>query len=219
MKKCVKVLAIAAFAAIPGSAAAQGLGVGVRVGTLGVGGEAAVDLTERLVLRGGVGLSPLEPSATFDDLEVTLTLPTWFNVGLDVYLNGAVRLGAGILFKSDDPELTGEFDAPQDVGGTSFTPQELGTLTGAIDSPDRVPYVLVGFGKHTALGVGLFLDLGVAFLGDPDVRLGASGGSLSDQQEPLRSALEQEAADFESDMRTYLRFWPILSLGLRVGLG
>ncbi|HSH75141.1 MAG TPA: hypothetical protein VLA09_05640 [Longimicrobiales bacterium] len=219
MQRRLWALSIAAFALAPGSSVAQGIGIGARLGTLGLGGEAAVDLTDRLALRAGLGLSPIEPSATFDDLHVALTLPTWYNVGLDVYLNGAVRLGAGILFKSEDPELTGEFNAPQDVGGVTFTPEELGTLTGVIDSSDRVPYLLVGFGKHTAPGVGLFLDLGVAFLGDPEVRLGARGGTISDQQEPLRTALDQEEDDFESDMHTYLEFWPIVSLGLRIGLG
>lgn len=210
------VLLVAALG-IPAAAAAQGLGIAARVGTLGLGGEAAVALTERVVVRGGLGLTPFEPTATFDDIDVTLTLPTWYNVGVDLYLNGALRFGGGMLFKADDPELTGTFNAPQDIGGTTFTPAEIGTLRGVIDSSDSVPYVLLGFGKHTAPGIGLFLDLGVAFLGDPDVTLTSEGGTLSDDPS-MQSALDQEAQDFEDDMRTYLRFWPILSLGLRIGL-
>jgi hypothetical protein len=212
------VLLVAACAAVPMSVAAQSVGIGGRVGTLGLGGEAAVGLTERFVIRGGMGLTPFEPSATFDDLDVTLTLPTWYNVGVDLYLNGAIRLGGGVLFKSEDPTLVGEFNAPQDIGGTTFTPDEIGMLTGVIDSSDRVPYALLGFGKHTAPGIGLFLDLGVAFLGEPEVRLDASGGTLSNDPS-TQDALDREAESFEADMRTYLRFWPILSLGLRIGLG
>jgi hypothetical protein len=188
-----------------------------RAGTLGIGGEAAVGITDQLVIRGGLGLTPFEPRARFDDLLVTLTLPTWYNIGLDLYVNGAMRLGGGVLFKADDPELVGTFNTPPDIGGTTFTSQELGTLTGVIDSPDRVPYVLLGFGKHTAPGIGLFVDVGVAFLGDPSVTLEASGGTLSNDPS-TRAALDQEAQNFEDDMRTYLKFWPILSLGLRVGL-
>lgn len=220
MKMRPFVLLIAACAAVPPSAGAQSLGIAGRVGTLGLGGEAAIGLTDRLVIRGGLGLTPsmLEPRATFDDLEVDLILPNWYNVGVDLYLNGAMRLGGGVLFKSDDPSLVGEFNAPQDIGGTTFTPDEIGKLEGVIDSSDRVPYVLLGFGKHTAPGIGLFLDLGVAFLGEPDVRLTSSGGTLSNDP-TMQNALDQEAEDFEADMRTYLRFWPILSLGLRMGLG
>jgi hypothetical protein len=62
----------------------------------------------------------------------------------------------------------------------------------------------------------LFLDLGVAFTGDPSVTLSAAGGTLSDDPGTI-SALNQEARDFEADMRGYLKIWPILSLGIRLG--
>jgi hypothetical protein len=218
MKKRAFLLLVAACATLHAPSAAQGIGIGARIGTLGLGGEAAIGLGDRLVLRGGVGLMPIEPSATFDDIEVTLTLPTWYNAGIDVYLNGAMRLGAGMLFKQDDPKLVGTFEGPQDIGGTTYTPQELGTLSGVIDSSDSAPYVLLGFGKHTAPGIGLFLDVGVAFLGDPQVILSSSDGTFSNDPS-MQDALDREADDFEADMRTYLRFWPILSLGLRIGLG
>jgi hypothetical protein len=78
--------------------------------------------------------------------------------------------------------------------------------------------VLIGFGKHTASGIGLSLDVGLAFLGDPDVTLDAQGGAFSDQAQ-LQEALDQEARNYEDDMRTYLRYWPILNLGLRIGVG
>lgn len=218
MKKLALAAMAAALAWTPAQAAAQGAGIGIRAGTLGVGGEAALSLTDRIVLRGGAGFAPFDPKATFDDLDVTLKLPTQYNVGLDLYLTGAMRVGGGLLFRSA-PEVTGEFTTPQDIGGSSYTPAELGTLKGVIDSGDRVPYILIGFGRHTAPGFGLFIDLGVAFLGDPDVRLDTEGGTLSSDVDPLRSSLDQEAANFEDDMRTYLRYWPILSLGFRVGLG
>lgn len=219
MKKRWLAFVAVACAAMPDAAAAQTLGIGGRIGTLGVGGEAAAEVTERIVLRGGFGLLPLEPNATFDDLKVTLSLPNWYNVGVDLYLNGSLRLGGGVVFKSEDLSLAGDFTSPQDIGGTTFTPEELGTLTGVIDSSDRAPYVLIGFGKHTAPGLGLFLDLGVVFLGEPDISLGAEGGSFSDDTDPLRSALDAEAANFEAEMGTYLKLWPILSAGLRIGLG
>lgn len=202
----------------PAAATAQGLGLGGRVGTLGLGGELAIGLTDRLVIRGGVGLVPVEPTMTFGDLDVTLSLPTVYNVGVDLYLNSALRIGGGMLFRSRDPRVTGEFNEPQDIGGTTFTPAELGTLTGVFDSSDSAPYVLLGFGRHTEEGVGLFVDFGVAFMGDPDVRLDASGGSRDPSTDAtLRDALDREAAEFEDDMRGYLKIWPILSLGVRLG--
>jgi hypothetical protein len=199
--------------------AAQGYGLAVRAGTLGLGVEGAMGLGERVVARGGIGWNPYNPDISLSEIDVTAELPTWYNVGLDVYLNGAFRLGGGVLFKPDDPTLSAVFTQNQEVGGQTFTPQEIGTLVGVIDSRDEVPYVLLGFGRHTAPGVGLFIDLGVALLGEPDFRLDAVGGSLDSDSEPLRSRLDAEAQEFEDDAGAYLRFWPILNLGLRIGVG
>ena len=212
------VLVVLALVGAPGAASAQSLGIGARVGTAGLGGELAVDLSDRLVVRGGVGMSVLDPRATFDGVEVTLGLPTWYHAGLDLYLNGAMRLGAGVLFKSEDLVLSGELDSSVDLGGVTFSAAQVGTLSGVFDSRNQAPYLLLGFGRHTAPGVGLYLDLGVAFFGDPVVRLDAQGGTLSGDTEPLASALDREARSFEQDMRAFMRFWPFVSLGLRVGL-
>ena len=212
------ILAVAAFLAVPSVAESQ-LGLAARAGTLGVGGEAAIGVSERLVLRGGLGFSTLNPSTTFDDVEVDLTLPErWYNVGLDVYLNGATRIGAGVLLRSDDPSIIGRLGAPTDIGGQTFTPDEIGTLSGTIRSNQRAAYALIGFGKHTDSGFGLSLDLGAAYMGDPEVTLESEGGTYPNPSE-LEARLAQEAQNFEDDMKTYLRFWPILNVAVRVGFG
>jgi hypothetical protein len=218
MKKTFFALATVAALAFPSLADAQ-IGVAARGGTLGIGGEVALGVGEALVLRGGLGFMPLEPSATISDIDFTLKLPeTWYNVGVDLYVTPSFRIGGGMLFKSDDPSLEGEFTGTVDIGGRDFTPGELGTLTGVLDSKDKAPYALIGFGKHTSQGVGLFLDLGVAFTGETDVQLDATGGTFSDQAE-LQSRLTAEEADLEEDLGSYLKYWPILNIGVRIGLG
>jgi len=219
MRNSIFVLATAALLAVPTLASAQGWGIAGRAGTLGVGAEGAVALGGSIVLRGGFGLMPFEPSVTIDDLEVTLKLPKqWYNVGLDLYIGGGLRIGGGMLFKSEDPSLTGTFTTSQDIGGRDFTPGELGTLTGVLDSEDQAPYALIGFGKHTSSGIGLFLDLGAAFVGDPNITLAASGGTFSDQGE-LTSRLAAEATSLEDSAGTYLKIWPIINIGIKIGVG
>ena len=218
MRKTLLALATLATFALPGLAEAQ-IGIAARGGTLGVGGEVALGMGDAVVIRGGIGFMPLEPSATISDIDFTLKLPeTWYNVGLDLYLTNSLRVGGGMLFKSEDPSLEGDFTGTVDIGGLDFSPGELGTLTGVLDSADKAPYVLIGFGKHTSQGVGLFLDLGVAFTGDPDVQLDASGGTYSNQAE-LRSRLDIEEQNLEDDFGIYLRYWPILNIGIRIGVG
>jgi len=217
MKKFLFIAAVLALLAGPSAATAQ-FGVAGRVGTLGIGAEGAIGLSERFVIRGGLGLSRLEASTSFDGIPVTLTLPeSWYNVGIDFYLNGAFRIGGGVLFKPDDPAITGTFTEPVDIGGMVLTPTEIGTITGEVRSDDQAVYALIGFGKHTAGGIGLSLDIGAAMLGNPGVVLGAEGGSLDPIL--LASLLDQEARDFEEDMKTYLKIWPILNLGIRIGVG
>ncbi|MDX1648142.1 MAG: hypothetical protein R3304_13435 [Longimicrobiales bacterium] len=218
MKRLLHAVVTVGLLLLPYPAAGQ-LGVAARVGSLGIGAEAAVGLSDRLVARGGIGLVPLELSTSFDGVDVDLELPdSWYNVGLDLYLNGALRVGGGLLIRPDDPTVTGAFQDPVDIGGRTFTPEEIGTLTGTLATEGRAPYLLVGFGKHTDTGFGLSLDVGVVFSGNPDVTLDARDGIFSDQAE-LEIRLQQEAQDFEDDMKGYLRFWPIASLGLRLGVG
>jgi hypothetical protein len=216
MRRTLTLLALIGMAA-PSAVTAQGLAFGARAGTLGLGGEVALALSEQLVVRGGIGMSPYEPGLTLSDVRVDLDIPTIYNVGIDLYLNSAVRVGGGFLFRRSDPKVSGDFSADQDIGGTWFTPQQIGTLSGVLDFNDRAPYVLIGVGRHTAQGNGLFLDLGVVFFGEPTVGLSASDGTLSGDVDPLMSALSQEAAEFEADMPSYLKIWPIISLGVRFG--
>ncbi|HIF24052.1 MAG TPA: hypothetical protein EYQ27_19630 [Gemmatimonadetes bacterium] len=218
MRKSILALSTALILVLPPVVSAQGFGVAGRVGTLGVGGEVALGLTSAFVIRGGAGVSPFDPSVTINDVDVTLKLPQWYNVGADLYLGGSFRVGGGMLFKSEDPSIEGVFTANQDIGGRSFTPAELGTLTGVLASNSQAPYVLIGFGNHTSTGIGLFLDLGVAFLGDPEISLASSGGAFGDQAE-LISRLNAEAADWEDQAGSYLNYWPILNIGLRIGVG
>lgn len=216
-----KVLAavLVASCVLAQSASAQAIGVAARAGTFGLGGEAALGLGNRLVVRGGLGLMPLEVDATVDDIDLTFELPrTWSNVGVDLYLSDIVRLGGGFLFKPDDVTLTATPTVPQDIGGQEFTPEQIGTLLGSLDSGGRAPFALIGFGKHTSTGIGLSLDLGAAFFQETRVTLDSKGGTLSDDPD-FQDQLDAEARNFEQDLPKYIDIWPILNLGLRLGVG
>jgi hypothetical protein len=202
----------------PRAVEAQAFGVAPRAGTLGLGADVGLELGNRLVARAGVGVLPFEFTGTFDDIDMTLELPrTWYNVGVDLYLTGVVRVGGGLMFKSGDPLLSATPTQPLEIGDQTFTPDQIGTLSGTLDSGRQAPYVLIGFGKHTR-GIGLTLDLGLAFQKETQVTLDASGGTLSDDPD-FRAELETETQRFEDDLPTYIDLWPILSLGLRIGLG
>ena len=64
MMKRIPVLALAALVFVPAVLSAQRFGVAGRAGTIGVGVDGAVGLADRLVIRGGIGLLPLEVDPT-----------------------------------------------------------------------------------------------------------------------------------------------------------
>lgn len=209
--------ALACTAAAPAAASAQ-FGIAPRVGTLGLGAEGAIELSDRFVFRGGAGLSKVEISTQFSTVPVKLEFPdAWYNVGLDLYLNSVFRIGGGIAFKPDDPTLRGDYAGPVEIGGVLLTPQEVGSLTGSIDMDDQAVYALIGFGRHTAAETGLFVDFGVVVMGAPQVTLAASGGTYP--QDQLDQLLATESRNFEDDMKPWLEIWPILNIGVRIGIG
>jgi hypothetical protein len=219
MRDRLLIIAAASAVLIPGQALAQGIGVGVRAGTLGIGAEGAVGLTENLVVRGGIGLMPWEPEQDIDEITFSLNLPdTWYTVGLDLYLAGPLRVGAGLLYKPDDPSLTARLSTSTDIGGTSYTPAEVGTLTATLEARRKAPYLSLGFGRHDSPGFGLSLDLGVAFLGKPEFTLTAEDGTLVGDP-AFEANLRAEEVNLENDAGPLLQYWPILSLGLRLGIG
>ena len=227
MRKSLVAVTVASLMFVPGAVTAQGFGIAGRAGTLGIGAEAALGLSGPLVVRGGIGLMPLEidPSSFWEpgtDVDATLKLPeTWYNIGADLYLGGSFRIGGGMLFKPDDPTLTGTLtgSASIEIGGTTYTATDVAEVTGTLNSKDSAPYVLIGFGKHTSSGIGLFLDLGVAFLGEPEVELSAIGNAAVIGSDAFQSRLRSEEQTLEDDVGQYLKYWPLINFGLRIGVG
>lgn len=222
MRRTLLTLCTMALLALPSAVLAQGIGVAGRAGTVGIGAEGALGLNDALVIRGGVGLMPFEVDATIDDIDFTLTLPeTWYNIGIDLYPGGgSFRIGGGLLFKPDDPTVVGTITGSTtvEIGDQTYTATDVSQLNGTLDSSDSAPYVLIGFGKHTSPGLGLFLDLGVAFLGEPTVSLSASGNSVVVNSPEFQNELRKQEQNFEDDAGSYLKLWPFLSIGLRLGI-
>ena len=227
MKRTLVAVSVAVLAFVPAQVTAQGFAVAGRGGTLGFGAEGALAFGPNVAIRGGMGLWPIEFDATewWDAgplVEATLKLPkTWYNIGADLYLGGSFRVGGGLLFKSEDPSLTASLPsgASIEIGGITYSAAEVGEVVGRVDSKSKAPYAIIGFGKHTQSGIGLFLDLGVAFLGDSPVVLEGTQGSIINSP-VFQTALRVEEAQLEEDLPTWARkYWPILNLGIKIGVG
>jgi hypothetical protein len=164
-----------------------------------------------------VNFQPLQPSHRFEDIDFTLDLssPT-FTALADLHpLGGGFRITGGAVYFRSSHTVRGEPLAAVDIGGQSYSPQDIGVLSGVFVTREIAPYAGIGFGRVGGRrGLGFVVDMGVAFQGEPDVELVASG-PISALPE-FRSNLAREALDIANDARAF-RFYPVLSLGLAFG--
>jgi len=200
--------------ASPAALSAQGLAVGARAGSMGLGGEVALGLSDTFVLRGGLGVFPYEYDGEFDEEEYTVTFPTsiW-SAGIDFYPGGgSIRFMGGIMGRSGDLEAETRWTDGREIGDQTFSGS--GSLKGTLDQGSVAPFIGLGFGKHTAGRFGFFMDIGVAFTGEPDVKL-KPGGEVASLP-GIDQALREEEAKIQDDSGNYLKYWPMLSLGFKL---
>jgi hypothetical protein len=215
-----RMLALVPFLAATwaGPIVAQGIAVSGRVGTLGLGVDGSLGLTPQFGVRAGINVQPWQPEAEFEDIDFELDLPSPSFVGfVDWYpAGGGFRLTGGAVLFTNDTEVRGRPAEPVEIGDQSYTPEQIGTLSGEFVTEDLAPYLGIGFGRLGGRrGVGFTLDLGLAFQGKPDVQLSAAGPLAS--QPEFQSNLREEEEAIEGDAE-WFRFYPVASIGVVIGI-
>ncbi len=216
MKRLLSAAALVAGLLLPALVQAQSIGIAARGGTLGVGGEAELNLNKHLGVRGGIGSTMVKPSANFDNVKYTIEPPsTLKNIGIDLYpAGGAFRLSGGFLFQHDIA-LSAEPAGNYEIDGTTYTPDQVGRLTATFDYTNTAPYGTIGFASRGH--IGLTFDVGVAVMGEPTVKLVSSGGTLSGDIN-FQQRVQNAEAEIQTDAGKYMKWLPIMSLGLRIGI-
>ena len=75
---------------------------------------------------------------------------------------------------------------------------------------------MIGFGKIASSGIGLYLDVGAAFVGEYDLTV-TSTGTFKDLP-AFKTDLDEQRAKWEDDINKY-KIYPMVNLGLRIGFG
>lgn len=201
----------------PAAGRAQDLGVAGHMGSLGLGADVAMLVHPNLGLRAGGNFFPFDINFTASDVDYSLDLPSpQFTLLADLYPTGSFRLSAGILISSNNFELTGQLDGPVNIGGTTYTPAEIGNLTGTIERREMSPYVGIGFGNPVVSRVGFFMDLGVAFHGKPKASATADGPISA--LPGFQADLDREIQDIQDGVES-ITVYPVLSVGISIGFG
>lgn len=191
--KTLLIAAVIATALPATSALAQADGrfaVGVQVGTPGAGLQSQFALSPVVVLRGGYDVLKWDRDQTYKgidyDAKIDFKSPGAF-VDLHPFRNGFLISG-GAYFGDRKVDLDATPTGNVNVGGATFTPAQVGTLTGRIDLESTAPFVGLGYDNTFTRGgrLGFRILAGAAFGDAPQVDLDARGGTLSNDLPSVR---------------------------------
>lgn len=186
--------------------------LGVSGGSLGIGPEVAYRFNSHAGLRGNAGFYSYSHNDDLDDLNYDADLKLesyglmadWYPTG------GGFRISAGVRSNDNHVELFGTPTTSVQIGNTTYTPAQVGTLTGTIETNSLAPALTLGYGGSFRNGFTLGFELGVMFQGSPTVENLKATGLLASNT-TFQTNLRQEELNVESDAKDF-RYWPILQL-------
>ncbi len=186
-------------------------GVGFKAGTLGLGVEGRYKPLPNIDVRVGANVYDYEDTDTRAGVnyDSTLNLETFYATANLSFPLSPLRLTAGLFSNGNEVNLTSVDSATFDIGGNTYTAADVGTLSSTTSFGSTSPYVGIGYDFELFGKVGLNLDLGLLWQGEPEVSLLADGLLAGDQA--FQSALETERQQLEDDISDY-KAWPVISL-------
>jgi hypothetical protein len=194
--------------ALMAAGSAYGAGIGVRAGTTGLGADVAWSIAPTLSAR--LGYSGLkwdrDVSTNLVRYDGKLKLSN-FNTFLDFSPLGPFRLTGGLVFNGN------KFDVLGDPGFGSGS-----SISGTVKSgKSAAPYLGIGYGNVSGMGVNFYADLGIMFQGSPRASLTANCGSLSVANcTTLQNQAATEQARLQDELKSF-KYYPVLNIGLTVG--
>jgi hypothetical protein len=199
------------LAAATNATADDSLWLGAKAGTLGLGVEGTWRPIPWFDLRAGLNAYEYddEGSEAGIDYDATLDLDTAYATANLLLPGTPLRFTAGVFDNGNELRLVSTETGPVELGGTTFSAAEVGTLSGGASFDDVAPYAGIGFDFGLVGRLGLNLDLGVLFQGDPDIALEADGLLADDPA--FQDALEAERAELEDELDGY-ELYPVASL-------
>lgn len=194
------------------------IALGAKISTLGVGPDLSIGILDSLNIRasGHWGTYSVDGESEDISYECDLNLLSglvtaeWFPFdGRSFHIVGGVLINGNNL----DTDTTLISGLSYEIGGTTYTADNIGTLTGEIDYNTLAPYIGIGWGNPLRKDSNwtFFVDLGVAYQGAADVELTATGVLATDPT--FLSDLQQEEDDLEDDLENF-KYYPVISLGV-----
>lgn len=210
-------LALVAMTFLLPAAANADFGVGVKAGTLGIGLEGRWQPLPWLDLRAGINQYDFDTDGSQAGINYdgVLALDNYYVTGNLRFPLSPFRLTAGAFVNNNELQLTSQDTLGNDfsIGGDTFTAADVGALQSITSFGETAPYVGVGYDFEVFGKVGLNLDFGVLWQGEPSVSLIATGFDTAPVQVQalLGPALLAEQIELEDEVSDY-KAWPVASL-------
>lgn len=216
MRKLIVITTAGVLLAAPMVSSATGsVGVGVKAGSLGAGVEVSYPISSMLTV--GVGINKYSKSwdTTADgvDYQGDLNLQTISLLANFHPFSGSFHLTAGAMINNNEVKMEADPSTSYDIGGTTYTLSQVGTLSGKVNFNKVAPYAGFGWGTSSDSGIGFTLDIGVLMQGKPNVDFDATGTLASDPG--FQADLKQEEANAEDDIKDFTMY-PVISAGIDI---
>jgi hypothetical protein len=214
-----------------GGGGSQRVGVGLKMSTLGAGIESAVEVSNRINIRGGFNDFKFDHSFTNSGIHYNGNLSLRSaTTNLDYYVLGPLHLSPGVLFY-DANKGSAAASVP---GGQTFTlgnnaylssPGNPATGSGTLGFKSVAPEFLIGVGNLVPRNGHRFsvnFEFGATYQGAPAVKLSLGGtvctpygaNCVNAATDPaVQSNVLAQQSKLTHDLRIF-KFYPVVSLGV-----
>ena len=211
----VLLLGVAMLAATPATAqSASGMSVGVTGGTLGIGPEVGFRFSNAVGVRGNATFLGISRDVDSDDINYQGDLKLGSGgLMLDVHpFGGGFTVSAGARINKNKVKLSAHPTGDVEVGDETFTPEEVGTLSGVVKTNSLAPTLTLGWRGGSKRGLSFGVEAGGMFQGSPTINnLHATGTLASDPD--FQSNLAREEREIEDDINNF-KVYPIVQLSI-----
>lgn len=191
-------------------------GLGIRAGTLGAGIEGTWRPLPWIDLRLGHSLYDYDTTRNDAGIEydALLELSNTYGTANFHFPISPMRLTVGAYTNSNELTLTSTAATAYDIGAlTGLSPADVGTLSSTTSFNGAAPYLGIGFDFTLMSRVGMNLDFGVLWEGEPEVTLTSTGALANDPG--FIAELEAERVELEAEFSDY-KAYPLVSVGVFV---
>jgi hypothetical protein len=183
-------------------------------GSLGIGPEIGIRASSVFGLRASATFLGLGHNVDVDDLNYDgdLRLRS-YGAQADLYpFSNAFRVSAGFRVSSNRINLVASPRDSVSIGGTIYTPEEIGTIEGKVKARKFAPTLTVGVAQNRRKGLAWSIDAGVMFHGRPRTYDLVATGQLATN--PLfQDDLRAEQARIDDEVDDY-KVYPIVQIAI-----